>query len=314
MRTLIVKEPILDLKCGLAEGPFWERDENVLRFVDISNNILYWMSLDDKPRILRSEVYHTAVSVTANIAGSTGNFIVGSKYGIGIATNHDNGMHLIRSFWSQEETTEGKNDKMRANDGAVDCEGRFWVSALRDPKFGPFHPDGVLFRLDHDGNLRRVITGITIPNGISWSMDDTTMYFTDSADKSIYAYDFEKKSGTISNKRVFFQAQEADAAPDGHAQDVDGHLWVAIWGSWKVVRVSPDGHVSAEILLPTRCITAVAFVNDELYITSEAEPEPEKYPESAKYDGGIFKCHVGIQGRAITEVKFNQAAWMQYIK
>lgn len=114
---------------------------------------------------------------------------------------------------------------------------------------------GVLFRLDHDGNLRRVITGITIPNGISWSVDDTTMYFTDSADKTIYAYDFEKKSGTISNKRVFFQAQDAAAAPDGHAQDVDGHLWVAIWGSWKVVRVSPDGHISAEILLPTRCIT-----------------------------------------------------------
>lgn len=84
--------------------------------------------------------------MTANIAGSTGNFIVGSKYGIGIATNHDNGMHLIRSFWSQEETTEGKNDKMRANDGAVDCEGRFWVSALRDPKFGPFHPDGMEYR------------------------------------------------------------------------------------------------------------------------------------------------------------------------
>lgn len=31
---------------------------------------------------------------------------------------------------------------MRANDGAVDSKGRFWVSAVCDPEVTPFAPEG----------------------------------------------------------------------------------------------------------------------------------------------------------------------------
>lgn len=38
------------------------------------------------------------------------------------------------------------------------------------------------------------------------------------------------------------------------------------------------------------------FAGKDIYITSEAEHEPDKYPEATKYAGGVFKCHVGVRG------------------
>lgn len=102
-----------------------------------------------------------------------------------------------------------------------------------------------------------MITGATIPNGLSWSKDNKIFYFTDTIEGSIFAYDFDEETGSISNKRVFFKVQEG--GPDGHQQDEHGNLWVAIWGAWKVVRVSPEGRLTGEISVPTRCPTVCLF-------------------------------------------------------
>lgn len=110
---------------------------------------------------------------------------------------------------------------------------------------------------DHaNGRLHRMIEGeITIPNGISWSTDDKLMYFTDSATGCVFSYDFDPEVPSITNRRTFYKVLEEGAVPDGHAQDVDGNLWVAIWGGWKVLCITPEGEAIAQVLLPTRCIT-----------------------------------------------------------
>jgi hypothetical protein len=35
-------------------------------------------------------------------------------------------------------------------------------------------------------------------------------------------------------------------------------------------------------------VKAVAFVGEDVQITSEENPDAEKYPESAKWHGGVF--------------------------
>ena len=70
---------------------------------------------------------------------------------------------------------------MRFNDGVVDHEGRYWAGTMDDPKVKePPTDEGVLFRLDPDMSLHRMIENVSIPNGICFSPDEKTMYFIDS--------------------------------------------------------------------------------------------------------------------------------------
>ena len=131
---------------------------------------------------------------------------------------------------------------------------------------------------------------------MSWTKDNRTMYFTETAESSIFAYDFDARSGQIANKRTFFHVKEPGCAPDGHAMDEEEHLWVAVFGLWKVQRVSPSGQVVAEIVLPTRCVSCTTFVGEDLYITSAEEESPDQHPDSVEHQGNIFRCHVGVKG------------------
>jgi sugar lactone lactonase YvrE len=38
------------------------------------------------------------------------------------------------------------------------------------------------------------------------------------------------------------------------------------------------------------------FVGTELFITSAKESEPDKFPDSAKFGGGLFNVDVGVKG------------------
>lgn len=147
--------------------------------------------------------------------------------------------------------------------------------------------------------------GLTIPNGVGWSRDHKTLYFTHSTEGTIYAYDFDATDGSISNKRVFWKL-EGEGDPDGFKMDSEGYIWQAVYGQGRVLRLSPEGEIVGEITLPTRCITCPAFVGEELWITTAEEEDPEKYPESAKYGGGLFKVNVGVTGLQDYKFKLNK--------
>lgn len=186
---------------------------------------------------------------------------------------------------------------MRCNDGAVDGAGRYWVGTMNDPKVQAPTDEGVLFRLDPDLTLHRMIEKATIPNGIGWSADDKKIFFIDSPTGNIFVYDFDLETGSISNRRVFFHYSDEDGGvPDGFAMDIEGNLWTAICGGGKVLKISAEGRVVGVIEMPTRMISCPGFAGEELFITSAEEEEPEKYPDSVEYGGSLFRVNVGITG------------------
>ena len=132
------------------------------------------------------------------------------------------------------------------------------------------------------------------------------MYYTDSLKLNIVAYDFDAATGAITNERVFYappQKGDEIAAPDSHAMDVEGCIWAAIYGGSKVVRISPEGSVLAEIVLPTRNITDVAFVGESVFITCATEQNVDTFPEAAANSGHLFRCHVGVKGRPLNKFR-----------
>jgi sugar lactone lactonase YvrE len=193
---------------------------------------------------------------------------------------------------------------MRFNDGAVDSHGRFWAGSMNDPKVQAPGKEAVLFRLDPDMKLHRMVECLTIPNGIGWNHADDTMYLTDSPTGKIYAFDFNAQTGEIGNRRVHFDLGEPKE-PDGFAIDADGCIWSAIYGGGKVIRISPEGKVIGEVSLPTRNITCPVFVGTELFITTAKDTiDDEQFPNSIRYGGRVYKVDVGIRGQPKNEFRY----------
>lgn len=193
---------------------------------------------------------------------------------------------------------------MRSNDGAVDSVGRFWVEAFVDPEIEDPTDEGIVFRMDPDGTLEPQYEKIVIPNGITWKADNKTMHLTDTTIGKIWAFDYDLNTGDISNKRAFYE-HDGPGNPDGHTIDTDGNIWQAFYGGSRVLRISPEGKVTGEVLLPTRNVTCPVFAGTDLYITTAVEDEPEKYPESAKFAGNLFKVNVGITGVEKTKARLS---------
>ena len=91
--------------------------------------------------------------------------------------------------------------------------------------------------------------------------------------------------------------------PDGMAVDVEGHLWIAVWGAGQVRRYHPDGEAVAVIEVPAPHTSSVAFVGpgrDLLLITTAqdelTDAQLADWPES----GRLFLADPGITGLPTT--------------
>ncbi|KAF8245205.1 SGL-domain-containing protein [Wilcoxina mikolae CBS 423.85] len=160
--------------------------------------------------------------------------------------------------------------------------------------------EGTVFRLDPDLTLHRMIESVSIPNGMGWSPDDKTMYFTDSPTRGIFTYDYDADSGAISNKRVFFQLRnDEEGVPDGCTIDTEGHLWVAVHEGSRVIRISPQGEVVSQITLPAWKVTCPAFGGpdfNELFITTAEVDAGEKTPNGSRDNGNVFRTKTRATG------------------
>lgn len=298
-----VIEPYLNIHCGLGEAPYYEPKQNHLRFVDIKKKQLHVIDLAVGPSSLKTTQLDTPVSVTADIAGipSSEKILVGGKLGVAVLDRPTGKYAYVQRSFDDAATAE----RLRSNDGAVDPAGRFWLGTMNDFHVGAPQPEGALFCFDGASSRRTVLSSLTIPNSVGWSADNKTLYFTHSSQRKILAFDFDVATGAVSNERVFYQ-HDGHGEPDGFAIDTEGHLWQAVYNEARVLRISPQGKIVGQIDLPTNCITCSVFVGEDLFITSAAEEDPEKNPESAKNGGALFRVHVGFNGAPPAEFKLEK--------
>jgi sugar lactone lactonase YvrE len=231
----------------LGEGPIWDHRAGQLLWIDILAGRVYsWSSAAGASEVLRVDALLGAVA----LAGESDLLLATSK-------------GLMR--WHRES---GKteilanpiaNKPVRFNDGRVDASGRFWVGtmALDPERYG--EPLGELYRYDPDGSLHRMEEGLTIANGLDWSVDGRTFYLTDTMRRKIYAYDFDLAAGTISNRRTFVETAEPNGYPDGLVVDSEDQVWSAGFGGSGIFRYEPSGKLADAVPLSVSCPTAIAF-------------------------------------------------------
>lgn len=134
---------------------------------------------------------------------------------------------------------------------------------------------------------------LTIPNSVAWSPNNTTMYFTHTTTREILAFDFAFPDSLISNQRVFY-VHDGVGYPDGSRVDIQGNIWVAIYGEGRVLKISLYGKVIGEIILPTKNVTCVEFVGTELFITTAEDEDGDV--GSRELGGALFRVDVGTTG------------------
>jgi len=200
----------------------------------------------------------------------------------------------------------------RLNDGRVDARGRFWVGTMDNQLH---RPNGNFYRIDPDGNTTRAAADVIVANGIAFSPDGRTLYFTDTRRHLCFAFDLDMDDGIVTNKRVFADHAATGDRPDGACVDADGCIWMAFFAGGRIVRHRPDGRVDTTIALPVTNPTCLSFGGDDLktlYVTSATKFLTPGQRDAEPLAGALLAIS-GV-GQGLPEHRFRQTTKTTTVK
>jgi sugar lactone lactonase YvrE len=183
----------------------------------------------------------------------------------------------------------------RLNDSKCDRSGRLWTGTMRD--FG-LARTGSLYRIGADASCTRMLGDITVPNALSWSPDDRAMYFADTPDGQIRAYEFDAGEGQLGAMKII-ETGPLPGRPDGATVDSDGCIWSARYQGSCVARITPQGKVDRIVELPASQVTSCTLGGPDLrtlYITTARQKLSPADLDSQPLAGGLFAVRVDVGG------------------
>jgi sugar lactone lactonase YvrE len=202
---------------------------------------------------------------------------------------------------------------VRANDGKCDALGRFWVGTIDEPKAS--HA-AALFSIDaraagaplQQQQAADALTG----NGLAWAPDNGTVYWSDTPNHIVHAWDYALDANTLSAHRTHlqfapkpagwtFQDASYQGRPDGAAVDVQGNYWVSMFEGARICQFAPGQCNRARWACPrsaARCrrrVRARLFCPECLPSTASALAGAKKAipPVRKAWDAGFARRGVG---------------------
>ena len=279
-------ESIVNVSAKIGEGPIWDVRQNCLWWIDILGQQLY--RFDPQTKINSS--WNLDVTPGTVVVRKSGGLMVSVPNGFAAWDPVTNVVKLVAEV-------EAEIDGNRFNDGKCDPAGRFWAGTM---PLDEEEPTGALYSLDAQGQVRRRLRHVTISNGIVWTSDATQMYYIDSNQPHIFAFDYDKATGDISNRRVVFDVPPELGAADGMAIDVNDQLWVAFWGGSCVGQICPtQQRLLRKIELPVSNVTACAFGGpslEQLFITTATKGLSPQQRRDQPLAGNLFVAAPGVRG------------------
>lgn len=271
-------EQVTDPVAEHGEGPVWSDAWSGLRWVDmLAGDVL---TLDTSGALTRRNVGKVAAIVRPR---TNGGIVIARERDI-VFESPAGDISVSPELWS--------DTSVRMNEGGCDPDGRFYCGSMAyDQKPG----GGALFRIDLDGSAHKVLSGVSISNGLDWNPDGSLAYYVDTPRQSIDVFDYSSEDG-LSQRRKLVSVPADLGAPDGLTVDSDGGIWVALWGGGAVHRYTPDGRLDEIVEVPASQVTACTLGGprlDELFITtSRLGRNDSRYPLA----GSVFSCRVGVAG------------------
>jgi len=277
----------------LGESPLWLGDEQLLLWLDIPGRQLNeWRPADGRHR-------HWALPTEAGC-------IVPLPGGPLLLAMRDGLWRFDRASGQRQSLAAAPYDtaKQRFNDGRADPQGRVWVGTIHEPRDAAA---ASLYRFAN-GRLDRMAGQVTVSNGLAFSPDGRTLYWSDTKAHVVYALDFDGSDGSLSRQREFIRFEPRTATsdlshyggrPDGAAVDSDGAYWVALFEGQRLLRLAPDGRVLRELTLPVRCPTMPCFGGSDLrtlFVTTSRENRPADERAAQPLAGCVLMLRVVVPG------------------
>jgi len=276
--------------CG--EAPLWDAANQALYWSDCVGRKFY--SYDAKTK--RRALVLADFEVNGCALDQSGGFVFSNNSGVW--------------FWNKTDrpvlvASEVGEEKLQLNDCIADPDGRVLAgSSFYSPS--DKYPFGKLFCVQTDGAIQILDEGFHLANGLGFSPDGRTLYFTDSVARLIYAYTYDRVIGRTSGRRTFVRVDSNAGLPDGLTVDAEGFVWSAEWYGSCISRYDPDGRLERRLYVPAKQVSSLMFGGPDLrdiFVTSAAKSEPMPVmppgydPDSGYFGGGLFHMNVGIQGR-----------------
>jgi sugar lactone lactonase YvrE len=261
----------------LAESPVWCAQRRTLYWIDVRGPTLF--ALDGSRWTLPEIVGGVALA-------DDGRLVLAMKSGLFLFDTRSAAL-------TRHAVCEPPDLDNRMNECKCDRRGRLWAGTMRD--FGAA-TTGSLYRVVH-GQVQRMLCDVTIPNGQCFSPDGGTLYFADTVEGRIRAYDVG--DGVPRNPRVVLDAGVLPGRPDGATVDADGFVWSARYGGGGVARVHPSGRVDRFLRLPVSQVSSVMFGGDDLrtlYVTTSRQRLSAEALAREPLAGSLLAVDVGVRG------------------
>lgn len=286
-------ECVAPTRSRLGEGAVWDVGDQKLWWVDILGGLVH--RYDPASGVNDSFDFGEPVGCLAR--RDKGGLVVAAKSGFWFYDPESGTREAIAD-------PEAHLPDNRFNDGGTDAQGRFWAGTMKDG--GEPEALGTFYRLDPDLTVTKWKDGIWTTNGLAFSPDGHTMYYSDSNPRvrTIWACDYDVATGTPGAPRILFDTRAVKGRPDGGTVDAEGCYWQAGIEGWALYRISPDGALLQTIEVPVEKPTKPMFGGanlDVLYFTSLSLglTDPERQPEA-----GSLHAITGLGIKGIPQARF----------
>lgn len=282
---MLQPHPIFECTVEHGEGPVWDPKHGHLYWVDIMQSCFYRADATTG----EFNRFHIGEHIGALALSQQGGLVIASRSGFGRYDFESGSYNLIG------EAIHSPESNLRFNDGAIDPAGRFFVGSMSYNE-GSHH--GKLYRLDPDGQWYTVSSPYIVPNGITWSKDQATMYFIDTKQHCLFAFEYDVDSGHIAHRRVHIEFGP-DLLADGMTRDEDEGFWIAFYGAGQVRRYHQNGDLDFIIDVPSPYTTSCCFGGSNmttLFITTSRLVMNEAEIRDTPGAGRIFALETGYRG------------------
>ena len=304
--------PITTEPDGLSESPFWHPQEKRLYWVDIPGRRIARVAINGLQA--QGPVDYWPLTQEPGCIAP----VQSDANGFGMVMALRDGIYLAREWGGPLQRLAAApydTARLRFNDGKCDPKGRLWAGSMYEPRDQAL---GVLYALQDTG-LQEKAHGATTANGLAWSPDGRTLYWSDTPSHGVRAWTFDPDTAELSNERVFHQfplkpagwawsetearssqvASRYGGRPDGAAVDSEGAYWSAQYEGKRLVRLSPKGEVLAVVETPVQCPTMPCFGGEDLktlFVTSSRQGRSAQELAMFPQSGCLFAMRVDVAG------------------